>query len=51
MSALSLAIEKRHKLIMGILLAVILFFVFACIFDNVIPVCHWIFQCDHGYHS
>jgi hypothetical protein len=51
MSALALTIEKHHKLIIAILGAIILFFVLACVFDNVIPVCHYIFNCDHGFHS
>jgi len=51
MAAISGVMERHHKLIIGILAAIIVFFVVACIFDNVIPVCHWIFQCDHAYHS
>jgi len=50
-AAISEAIERHHKLIIGILIVIILFFIFACIFDNVIPVCHWLFQCDHAYHA
>jgi len=45
MSALSLAIEKHHKLIIGILLFIIVFFVVSCIFDEVIPICHYVFKC------
>jgi len=51
MSAISATVENHHKLIIGILLFIILFFVLACVFDNVIPVCHYIFNCDHGFHS
>jgi hypothetical protein len=26
------------------------FFVLACTFHDVIPVCHYLFGCDHGMH-
>jgi hypothetical protein len=29
---------------------VILFFLAACTFHDVIPVCHWLFGCDHLMH-
>ncbi len=51
MAAFAASIEKNHKLIILVLLAVILFFLAACTFNNAIPVCHWIFGCDHGMHA
>jgi hypothetical protein len=51
MSTIGAVVEKHHKLIIVILGIVILFFVVACIFDDAIPVCHWLFKCDHGYHG
>lgn len=51
MSAVSTFVERHHRSIIVALVVVILFFVFACVFDNVIPVCHWLFKCDHAYHS
>ena len=45
MAAISEAIEKHHKLIIGILLFILVFFIVSCTFDEVIPVCHWLFKC------
>ena len=49
MPALTAAIEARHRLIIGSLGAVILFFLAACILNGVIPVCHYVFGCDHAF--
>jgi hypothetical protein len=43
-------IDKHYRLIIGVLTAVILFFAAACTFHDVIPVCHYLFGCDHGLH-
>ena len=51
MSAVATFVDRHHRGIIVALVVVVLFFVFACIFDNVIPVCHWLFNCDHTYHS
>ena len=45
MTAIGASIERHHKLIIGILLFIIVFFVVACIFDEVIPICHYVFKC------
>jgi hypothetical protein len=44
------AIDRNPRLIVGVLGAVVLFFLLACILHDVIPVCHWIFGCDHRMH-
>ncbi len=51
MSALAVTVEKHHQLIIVVLVVVILFFLAACTFNGVIPVCHWLFRCDHMMHS
>ncbi len=51
MAAFAESIEKHHKPIILVLLAVILFFLAACIFHDVIPICHWVFRCDHRMHA
>lgn len=51
MAAFLETIEKHHTLIMISLAAVILFFIFACTFNNAIPVCHYLFGCDHNFHG
>ena len=50
MSALGATIDRHHNLIIAGLAAVIVFFAAACTFHDVIPVCHYLFGCDHGLH-
>jgi hypothetical protein len=44
-------IEKHHKLIILSLSLIILVMVTSCIFHDVIPICHYLFGCDHGMHA
>lgn len=50
MGALTKAIESQPTVIVGVLGLVIVFFLAACTFHDAIPVCHWLFGCDHGLH-
>ncbi len=43
-------IDTHPRLIAGVLGAVILFFLAACLLHDVIPICHWLFRCDHRMH-
>ena len=43
-------IDTHPRLIAGILGAMILFFLAACLLHDVIPICHWLFGCDHRMH-
>ncbi len=43
-------IDARPRLIAGIFGGVILFFLAACLLHDVIPICHWVFRCDHRMH-
>jgi hypothetical protein len=43
-------VDSRPRLIAGILGGMILFFLAACLAHDVIPVCHWLFRCDHRMH-
>lgn len=43
-------IDSRPRLIAGVLGGVVLFFLAACLLHDVIPVCHWLFRCDHRMH-
>ena len=43
-------IDNHPRVVAGILGAMILFFLAACLAHDAIPVCHWIFRCDHRYH-
>lgn len=44
-------IERYHNYIMATLALVIVAMVVSCIFDGAIPICHYIFGCDHGFHA
>ena len=50
MTSLSTTIERHHRLIIAGLVVVILFFLTACLFHDVIPICHFLFGCDHAMH-
>jgi hypothetical protein len=49
MTAVAVAVEKHHQLIIFVLLGVIALFLFACTFHNVLPICHWVFRCDQQF--
>ena len=49
MAAMSATIERHHRLIIAGLVFVVVFFV-AGTFHDVIPVCHYLFGCDHAMH-
>lgn len=51
MTHISASIEKHHQKIIGGLVLVIAFFLVACTFHDVIPVCHYLFGCDHAMHT
>jgi hypothetical protein len=42
-------VEDRPKLVAGVLLGIIVFFALACALNDVIPVCHYLFRCDHRF--
>ncbi len=43
-------VETHHQPIMVALFAIVLFFATACLLHDFVPVCHWVFQCDHRMH-
>lgn len=51
MTAVNQSIERHHRLIIGVLCAMILFFLAACAFHDVLPICHYRFGCDHWFHA
>ncbi len=50
MSALAVTVERYHLVIIAALTGVILLFLFACTFHDVLPICHLLFGCDHMMH-
>lgn len=43
-------IDSRPRLTAGVLGGVVFFFLAACLLHDVIPICHWLFRCDHRMH-
>ena len=43
-------LESNHRYIIASLVGAILLFLAACTFHNALPICHYIFGCDHGFH-
>ena len=51
MTALANSVEKHHRLIILSLMSAIVVFLAACTFHDVLPICDYVFGCDHGFHS
>ena len=51
MNAIYQALERHHRAIIYSQLFVIVFFASACTFHDVIPICHYLFGCDHQVHT
>jgi len=43
-------VERHHKLIIAALASVIVIFLVSCLLHDTIPICHYIFGCDHRMH-
>lgn len=41
-------LSRHHVAIIYAQLGLIALFVLACAFNGVLPVCHWLFGCDHA---
>lgn len=50
MSAITVAVEKYHKFIILSLAGAIALFLLACTFHDILPICHYLFGCDHMMH-
>lgn len=50
MTAMTAALERHHRVIIAGLALIILFFLVACLLHDVIPICHFLFGCDHAMH-
>jgi hypothetical protein len=50
MTGMAATIDGHYRLIIGVLAGIILFFVIACLFHDVIPICNFLFGCDHAMH-
>lgn len=50
MSSLNTSLALYHRPIIFSLFIGIVFFAAACTFHDVIPICHYLFGCDHNMH-
>lgn len=51
MNAASTFLERRHRAIIFSLAFIVVFFAAACTFHDVMPICHYVFGCDHHLHA
>lgn len=51
MAQINRLVETHHKAIIYSLLGIIAFFLLACSLNGILPICHYVFGCDHGFHS
>ncbi len=50
MPTIAETVEKRHRLIILLLVLVNFVMVASCTFNDIIPICHYVFGCDHKLH-
>lgn len=50
MNIINQSIERNHRKIIFSLIFVVAFFAASCTFHDIIPICHYVFGCDHGLH-
>ena len=50
MEAFNTLLERHHQAIIFSLAFVVVFFAAACTLHDVIPICHYVFGCDHALH-
>jgi hypothetical protein len=50
MATLTAAVEEHPKFIVAVLGLIIVFFLAACLLHDAIPICHYLFGCDHRLH-
>jgi len=50
MAVFNVFLEQHHRLIIGTLTSVIVLFLTACTFHDTLPICHYVFGCDHAMH-
>ena len=50
MDEIHAVMERHHRPIIYSLAFVVVFFAASCTFHDIIPVCHYLFGCDHALH-
>jgi len=51
MTSFAQSVESHHKAIIFSLLSLIAVFLIACSLNDILPICHYIFGCDHSFHG
>ena len=51
MVKVSQSVEDHHRAIILSLLSLIAVFLIACSLNDVLPICHYVFGCDHSFHG
>lgn len=51
MTTIAESVDRYYKPIILSLMALILVILVSCAFNDAIPICHYVFGCDHGFHN
>ena len=51
MSMATQTIDSHPRLIVALMASALVFFAVSCTFNDAIPICHYLFHCDHWFHS
>jgi hypothetical protein len=51
MTTIAHSVEKHHRPIIYALISLIVLFLVSCTFNDALPICHYIFGCDHSFHA
>jgi hypothetical protein len=51
MATLNAVMDRHHRAIIFTLALAVVFFAAACTLHDIIPVCHYLFGCDHNLHA
>jgi hypothetical protein len=51
MTTIDESVERHYKAIILSLVSLIVAILVSCAFNDVIPICHYVFGCDHSFHG
>jgi hypothetical protein len=51
MSTIGISMGRHYRPIIFSLVLIIVFFSASCTFHSSIPICHYVFGCDHSLHT
>ena len=50
MTTLNALMATHHRALIFSLSFIVVFFAAACTFHDIVPICHYVFGCDHHMH-